>query len=105
MIQPSVSGCARPGIAGICEICSEPYPDASQFDSTSPYFDPKSSVERPRWWLRKVRLINKTPLLPLAELRTFPELAAMPLLARGNRLSILPVRPEEWRFITEQLLK
>lgn len=99
------SGCAEPGIAGICEVCSEPYPDATQFVAVDPYFDPKSSPEKPRWWLRDVRFVKKTPYLTLAELRSYPELANMRLLARGNRLSITPVSDAEWAFITQQLME
>jgi len=94
------SGCAEPGIAGICEICSEPYPDTTQFAADSPYFDARSSPETPRWLVRDVRFVSKTRYLPLAELRSCPELANMPLLARGNRLSITPVSIQEWQFIT-----
>ncbi len=97
------SGCTEPGIAGICEVCSEPYPDATQFVAVNPYFDPKSSLEQPRWWLRDVRFVKKTPYLTLAELRSYPELANMRLLARGNRLSITPVTAEEWAFINRRL--
>jgi predicted RNA-binding protein with PUA-like domain len=97
------SGCTEPGIAGICEVCSEPYPDATQFVAVNPYFDPKSSPEKPRWWLRDVRFVKKTPYLTLAELRRHPELANMRLLARGNRLSITPVTAEEWAFINRRL--
>jgi predicted RNA-binding protein with PUA-like domain len=93
------SGCAEPGIAGICEVCSEPYPDATQFDPASPYHDPKSTPEQPRWLLRDVRFVSKGRYLPLAELRSRPELANMRLLARGNRLSITPVTADEWAFI------
>lgn len=99
------SGCTEPGIAGICEVCSEPYPDATQFVAVDPYFDPKSSPEKPRWWLRDVRFVKKTPYLTLAELRRHPELANMRLLARGNRLSITPVSDAEWAFITQQLME
>jgi predicted RNA-binding protein with PUA-like domain len=98
------SGCAEPGIAGICEVVSTAYPDATQFDPASPYFDAKSSAESPRWLNVDVRFVRKIPLLPLAELRRHPELAAMPLLARGNRLSITPVAESEWHFINEQLI-
>ena len=98
------SGCAEPGIAGICEVCSEPYPDETQFASVDPYFDPKSSPEKPRWWLRDVRFVSKTRYVPLAELRGHPELATMRLLARGNRLSITPVSDAEWAFITRELM-
>jgi predicted RNA-binding protein with PUA-like domain len=98
------SSCAAPGIAGICEIASDPYPDATQFSADSPYFDAKATLAQPRWWLRDVRFLGKTRLISLAELRAQPELATMRLLARGNRLSITPVSAEEWRFITKELL-
>ncbi|WP_240327686.1 EVE domain-containing protein [Dechloromonas sp. HYN0024] len=98
------SSCAEPGIAGICEVCSEPYPDETQFSRTSPYFDPKSLTDSPRWCLREVRFVGKTRLISLAELRRYPELANMRLLARGNRLSIMPVTTAEWVFITKELM-
>lgn len=98
------SGCEVPGIAGICEISSGVYPDATQFDVNSPYFDPKSTQDQPRWLLRDVCFVRKTPFLSLTRLRQQPELAGMRFLARGNRLSITSVSPEEWRFITEHLL-
>jgi predicted RNA-binding protein with PUA-like domain len=98
------SGCQEPGIAGICEVCSEAYPDATQFDPASPYYDATAKPESPRWWLRDVRFIAKTRLLSLPEMRGCPALAGMRVLARGNRLSITPVASEEWHFITAQLL-
>lgn len=98
------SSCAQPGIAGIVEICSAPYPDATQFDPASPYFDPKSRLEQPRWQLVDVRLQRKTALLSLDELRQHAALADMRLLARGNRLSITPVSVAEWQFIDRLLL-
>lgn len=99
------SSCAEPGIAGLVEICSPPYPDPTQFEPEGHYFDPKSTPEKPRWMLVDVKLVRKTPLLPLSELRLHPELAEMRLLSRGNRLSITPVTPFEWQFITGNLLK
>ena len=98
------SGCAEPGIAGICEICSEPYPDPTQFVAVDPYFDPKSTPDNPRWWLRNVRFFRKARFVPLAELRVQRELATMRVLARGNRLSITPVSAAEWQFITGTLM-
>lgn len=98
------SSCAEPGIAGLCEVCSDPYPDETQFAATGRYFDPKSKPENPRWWLRDVRFVAKSRLIPLAELRLQPELANMRLLARGNRLSIMPVTADEWAFITKELM-
>lgn len=97
------SGCKEPGIAGICEICSDAYPDATQFAPDSPYFDPKSSPKAPRWLLRDVRFVSKSRYLTLTELRAHPALADMRLLARGNRLSITPVTSDEWAFITQLL--
>lgn len=99
------SSCPEPGIAGIGRISKAAYPDASQFDRKSPYYDPKATRAAPRWLNVEVTLVRKTRLVPLAELRAQPALKAMRLLQRGNRLSITPVDPAEWAFITEQLLK
>jgi predicted RNA-binding protein with PUA-like domain len=99
------SSCPAPGIAGIAEVSRAAYPDASQFDRKSPYHDPKSNRAAPRWLNVDVRLVEKTPFIPLAELRAHRELAGMRLLKPGNRLSITPVAPAEWRFITERLMK
>ena len=99
------SSCAEPGIAGLAEICTKAYPDDTQFDPKSKYYDAKATRESPRWVNVDVRFIKKTRLLGLAELREHRELAGMRLLARGNRLSITPVDPDEWKFITTRLLK
>lgn len=99
------SSCAEPGIAGIAEVASTCYPDPTQFDPASPYHDPKSAPENPRWLLVDVRALNKTRLIPLPELRSHPELETMQILRRGNRLSITPVSREEWEFIVERLVK
>ncbi|ODS95360.1 MAG: EVE domain-containing protein [Lautropia sp. SCN 69-89] len=93
------SSCAQPGIAGIGEVASAPYPDDTQFDPASPYFDPKSTREAPRWVLVDVRVLRKTRLLGIAELRGHTALADMAVLRRGNRLSITPVTADEWRYL------
>ncbi len=98
------SSCAQPGIAGIVEVASTAYPDASQFDPASPYYDPKATQEQPRWISVDVKAVRKTRLLALTELRTYPELEAMRLLAKGSRLSVMPVEPAEWNFIEKRLL-
>ncbi|MDD2669387.1 EVE domain-containing protein [Zoogloea sp.] len=98
------SGCAEPGIAGIARVASTAYPDATQFDPASRYFDAKATPERPRWLHVDVQFVRKTRLVGLPELRSQPELENMRVLARGNRLSITPVEPAEWRFIVGQLL-
>ncbi len=97
------SSCPQPGIAGIVQISRLAYPDTTQFDPKSKYFDPKSSKENPRWFNVEVTLLEKTRLLPLQELRTYPELTRMRALQKGNRLSITPVDPSEWEFIAIKL--
>ncbi len=99
------SSCPEPGIAGLAEVCSTPYPDPTQFDSKSDYYDAASKQEEPRWMLVDVRFRKKSALIPLAELRNHDELADMVVLRRGNRLSITPVTPAEWRFITTRLMR
>jgi predicted RNA-binding protein with PUA-like domain len=99
------SSCPEPGIAGIVEIAAAAYPDASQFDRKSPYFDPKATRAAPRWLNVDVRLVRKTRFVPLAELRAHPVLAKMGVLQRGSRLSITPVAPAEWRFVTSKLMQ
>jgi predicted RNA-binding protein with PUA-like domain len=97
------SSCAEPGIAGLAEVSALAYPDATQFDPANKYFDPKATPEAPRWVNVDVRLVKKTRLLPLSELRTYPELANMRLMQKGNRLSITPVDPAEYAFIVKRL--
>jgi len=97
------SSCPEPGIAGIAEVASAAYPDKTQFDRKSPYFDPKSKKEDPRWVNVDVRALRKTRLVPLAELRTHKPLARMRLLQPGNRLSITPVSEGEWNYIQGKL--
>ncbi|MBE0621483.1 MAG: EVE domain-containing protein [Burkholderiales bacterium] len=99
------SSCPEPGIAGLAEICSNAYPDETQFDAKSKYYDAKATHDNPRWVNVDVKFVRKTKLLGLAALREHKELAGMRLLARGNRLSITPVDPAEWKFITTKLLK
>jgi len=99
------SSCPEPGIAGIASVSRLAYPDESQFDPKSDYFDPKATREAPRWLHVDVKLVRKTRLVSLAELREHPALADMRILARGNRLSITPVEPAEWKFITGKLMK
>ena len=93
------STCEVPGIAGIAEVSKLAYPDETQFDRKSDYFDPKATRDNPRWVHVDVKLVKKTRLVPLSELRGYPKLAKMQLLQRGNRLSITPVDPAEWKFI------
>jgi len=97
------SSCEEPGIAGLAEVASTPYPDETQFDPKSKYYDPKATRDNPRWMLVDVRATEKTRLLALPELRAIPELADMQILRKGNRLSITPVTPAEWRCIIRHI--
>ncbi|BBD80905.1 EVE domain-containing protein [Aerosticca soli] len=94
------SNCAEPAIVGLVEVVTEAYPDPSQFDPDSPYFDPKSSREAPRWSLVEVRFERKLARpITLRELKADPALAGLALLQRGHRLSVMPVTPAQWRHI------
>jgi len=93
------SSCPEPGIAGIVEISRLAYPDATQFDPKSDYYDPKSTRDAPRWMNVDVRLVRKTPLVGVQTLRETKGLQDMVTLRRGNRLSITPVTPAEWQII------
>ncbi len=98
------SSCPAPGIAGIARVASGVRPAPTQFDPGSPYYDSASPPESPRWLLRDVQALRKTPLLGLAALRAHPALQDLVVLKRGNRLSITPVEPAHWALITEDLL-
>lgn len=97
------SSCAEPGIVGIAKVASRAYPDETQFDRKSKYFDAKATRQQPRWFNVDIKLEKKTRLVSIKELRSYPELASMRVLQPGNRLSITPVDPREWQFILKIL--
>jgi predicted RNA-binding protein with PUA-like domain len=97
------SSCPLPGVAGIARIVGGLAPDETQFDPKSPYRDPQSTREAPRWLQIDVQLVRKTRLLSLAEMREAPELGSMRVLQRGNRLSITPVTAQEWAAVLKRL--
>ena len=97
------SNCDAPGIVGIAEVSSKAYPDRLQFIKGHKYFDEKATPETPRWMNVDVKLVRKTRLLGLKEMREIPELANLRILQRGNRLSITPVDPKDWAFINDLL--
>jgi predicted RNA-binding protein with PUA-like domain len=99
------SSCAEPGVAGLARIAGKACPDETQFDASSDYHDPKATADKPRWVQIDVALTRKTRLLPLREMRAAPGLATMRVLATGNRLSITPVTPEEWRAVNRLLAR
>ena len=97
------SSCPEPGIAGIAEVASPAYPDKTQFDRKSDYYDKDSKKDAPRWYNVDVRALRKTRLLSLSELKKQKPLARMITLRPGNRLSITPVTEAEWKHIQKLL--
>ena len=88
-----------PGAAGVCRIVKEAEPDPTQFDPAATYYDPTSTPDDPRWDMVTVAPVRKLRYVPLDELRSMPELAQSRLLARGNRLSVLPLTDAEFDAI------
>jgi predicted RNA-binding protein with PUA-like domain len=97
------SNCDVPGVAGIAEVSSLAYPDRLQFIKGHKYYDEKATQETPRWFNVDVKLVKKTRLLSLKEMRENPNLESLRILQRGNRLSITPVEVGEWRTILDLL--
>ena len=96
------SNCAEPGIVGIMQITSNSYVDDTAFNPQEHYYDPKSDPEKPRWYqvnVLFVRQLRRT--VSLRELKTYADsaLLGMPLVRKGNRLSVMPVTEVQWQFI------
>ncbi len=97
------SSCRQIGIAGIARVVASAYPDPSQFEPASPYFDARSSSDKPRW--QAVDLIFErrfAQVLSLEQIKTLAGLEGLPLVQRGSRLSVMPVTPEQWQILLEQ---
>ncbi len=91
-----------PGVAGVASVCSEPYPDPTQFDRKSKYFDPKSDPDDPRWHLVDVEYVETLPrFVPLGELRDDAELDGMWVVKKGMRLSIQPVDKSHFKRVLQ----
>ncbi|MEO8102944.1 MAG: EVE domain-containing protein [Betaproteobacteria bacterium] len=97
------SSCPEPGIAGLARVASAAYPDETQWNKKGKYFDAKATRENPRWMLVDVKLVKKTRLLSLAEMREQKSIADMVVLQKGNRLSITPVKPAELKAVLKLL--
>ena len=98
------SNCAEPAIVGIVKVVKEGYPDHSAFDPNDPHYDPKSRPDAPRWYMVDFKLERKLRrAITLAEMKEHADgaLAGFALLRRGNRLSVLPVSEDHWRFIID----
>jgi predicted RNA-binding protein with PUA-like domain len=94
------SSCAVPAVVGLAEVAAEAFPDPTQFQKRSPYFDPKATPEEPRWWCVDVRFVRKfeSPVT-LAAMKDDDRLEGFPLLQRGSRLSVLPVTAAQWKTV------
>lgn len=93
------SSCPAPGVVGTMKVVKAAYPDPTQFDPASDYFDPKSKPDTPTWVAVDLQFVKQFPLVSLEALRKEPKLAEMRLLQKGNRLSVLPVNAAEWKRI------
>jgi predicted RNA-binding protein with PUA-like domain len=93
------SNATPPGAAGVAKIVKEAEPDPTQFDPSTKYFDEASNPADPRWDWVTVAPVKRLRFIPLDELRTMPELAECRLLARGNRLSVMPLTDAEFAAI------
>lgn len=97
------SSCKKIGVAGIARVVKEAYPDHFQFDPDSPYFDIKADPSNPRWMMVDIEFVRKFErIVTLAELKAIPDLENMPLVKRGNRLSVMPMSEDEWQTILHQ---
>jgi predicted RNA-binding protein with PUA-like domain len=96
------SNCAEPGIVGIAEVASGPYPDPTAFDPNDKHFDPKSDPASPRWYLVDVRFVKKlSRTITLQELKAKTSLSDLALVRKGNRLSVMPVAKTHWNAISK----
>ena len=96
------SNCKQPGIVGIMEVVRKGYVDHTAFDPEEKYYDPKSDPDNPRWYMVDIKYKRHLKReISLQELKPYADdaLQDFPLLRRGNRLSIMPVTPEQWAFI------
>ena len=96
------SSCKLIGVAGIAKVVRAAYPDPSQFDALSPYFDEKSSRDSPRWVAIDLIFVNKLPkIITLDKIKSSAKLNELPLVQRGSRLSVMPVTAKQWQDILQ----
>lgn len=96
------SNAKPPGVAGVAKVVKESYPDHTQFDKKSKYFDPKANKEEPRWFMVDIQLVEKfNTFLPLDDLKAVKALDGMVLLQKGSRLSVQPVTKKQFDTIVK----
>lgn len=95
------SSCKQVGIVGIAEVVKESYPDHTQFDAQSNYYDPKSTIDNPRWVMVDLKFKQKfANILSLSTIKSMPEISEIGLVKKGHRLSIMPVSDVEWQWLS-----
>ena len=100
------SNCEVPGVVGIAVISREAYPDFFSWDRTSRYYDPKSTPEKPRWFMVDVTWEKAfRQIVTLKDLKSEPKLKGMKVLQKGQRLSIMPVTKEEFDIVSAMGMK
>jgi predicted RNA-binding protein with PUA-like domain len=96
------SNCTPPGIVGVAEVSKEFYPDHTSFDKNSEYYDPKSTPEKPRWFMVEVTFKEKFKnIISLDQLKEEKKLEDLALVKKGNRLSVMPITEHQWKTILE----
>jgi predicted RNA-binding protein with PUA-like domain len=96
------SSIAEPAAVGICRVAKLAYPDATAFVKGDEYYDPRSTPQKPMWMNVDVEYVEPLEnLVTLSQMRAEPRLMGMALLKRGQRLSVQPIMPHEWKIILE----
>jgi len=94
------SNCETPGIVGIAKVVREGYPDFTAFEPKDPHYDPKSDPDNPRWYMVDIKYVRKLKrTISLKELKEISALSEMPLVRKGNRLSVMPTTKQQWQHI------
>lgn len=94
------SNAKPPGVAGVCEVVREAYPDGTQFDPKDSHFDPRADPDKPSWYMVDVKALGALEkFVSLDQLKADPRLAEMGVVQRGSRLSVQPVTAAEWRVV------
>lgn len=94
------SSCKNVGIAGVAHVVRAGYPDTTQFNPESAYYDPKSPEDKPRWYRVDVKFVEKfTQVLPLSTIKSMPQITDIALVKKGGRLSVMPVTEPEWQHL------
>jgi predicted RNA-binding protein with PUA-like domain len=94
------SSCKNLGIAGLAEVVKEGYVDHTQFDQESEYYDPMSTVDKPKWIMVDIQFkVKFAQVLSLKKIKNMLEITEIGLVKKGHRLSIMPVKKSEFDWL------